>query len=106
MSRSHYSNGLPKIWPILTEQDTREHTYRSLSGWLALVVCNGTLSGYNSATRTILIIIQEDETLFHAVPFANGWSMIGTSLIEVWNEAGEKLGYTEWASPEEGDGRP
>ncbi len=105
MVKTHHPDGFPIIWPWLTEQDTEEWPDRTLSTWL-YSVCGSDLA-FNSAAG---LFIRRHRKNFHFSLTRPGehdaWKDVGSSFVEVWNSVGEELGYTEWASPEEGDGRP
>ena len=102
-----HSENMPSIWPWLTDLDTEEFPDRTLVGWIQSLGLSG--DSYSEVRGAIINMIAVprhvwDELLFTR-PGDPWWEEKGLKMINVWNLAGESLGYTEWASPEEGDGR-
>lgn len=102
------SDNMPTIWPWLTDLDTKEFPERNLVGWLQSLCLS--YGAYREARGAIVNTIDVSvrtlrEELLFSIPSNPLWERLGMKMINIWNLAGEDLGYTEWASPEEGDGR-
>jgi hypothetical protein len=82
----HYTSGMPKIWPELQPSEVHSAAYP-----------------WQWARRITSTIYAYDRISSMFGPGA-AWA-IGFPGASLWNELGRRLGYTVWASPEEGNGR-
>jgi len=99
MTTKYDEDGMPIIWPWLDEDDTRR---RSLLVWLVETFTQRCSDQDGpSASRSCYLTVRD--LLAFYVGQENLNVMPGNWLA--WNEVGTRLGYTVWATVEEGNGR-
>ena len=101
MDTKHDKDGMPKVWPWLTEKDMckgrldgRNGTH-CLIGWAWEVCCR-----YDATARVrralALAIRAEDPRSVDIADWNDSRSTSKAQAAALWNRVGELLGYTEW----------
>lgn len=100
MDTKHDKDGMPTVWPWLTEKDMwkgRLHGPEGthcLLGW-TIVVC-GTYDAQIRVRRVMERCVQESWPFRFIEDFNDHRRTSKAQAAALWNRVGELLGYTEW----------
>lgn len=92
MSKTHYKNGMPKVWPWLTAEDMHKGAYDGPFGSHCLLGWADAICSRDAAVKVIDMLADE----VGSVAYWNDERATKQQAADLWNRVGEKLGYTEW----------